>query len=340
MSSSVARRRPRQTRAGHRGKARVILGCRRSACQRGRARCAAARLAHVTTPSQPAEDLARIVESARRLGVELDEAEALQWLTRHGRRAAGGDVVVDAGTGVFGHRVSMLDFSPSDLAHFRRDRPLVELRRRPGGRDRAGALRFGGPVEDPDLSPATATTSSGSTSSPRPARRPAAILGRADARQGARHRAGRRPTGSSRSSSATTRSTSCATASRSSAGRRIALDAGRGRAGQHRAPSRRRRAGRRCTGTRWPPTRAGASSTGSSPTRCAAAGQRQQHARRHLGGARRHDHAARRLPGPLLPGGLPRGRVGADLLQAGPRTSPPTRSTTTSPSWRTRSTST
>ena len=36
----------------------------------------------MTTPPQPAEDLARIVEAAQRLGVEMDEAEALRWLPR------------------------------------------------------------------------------------------------------------------------------------------------------------------------------------------------------------------------------------------------------------------
>ena len=34
-------------------------------------------------------------------------------------------------------------------------------------------------------------------------------------------------------------------------------------------------------------------------------GQRVERARSHLGGARRHDRAARRVPGPVLPGGLP-----------------------------------
>ena len=48
------------------------------------------------------------------------------------------------------------------------------------------------------------------------------------------------------------------------------------------------------------------------------AGQRQQRDRRHLGGARRHDRAARRLPRRLLPGGLPGRRLDADLLEGGP----------------------
>ena len=45
---------------------------------------------------------------------------------------AGGDIVLDAGTGVFGHRVSMLDFSPAHLARFRAIGQIV------GFDDRAG----------------------------------------------------------------------------------------------------------------------------------------------------------------------------------------------------------
>jgi hypothetical protein len=45
-------------------------------------------------------------------------------------------------------------------------------------------------------------------------------------------------------------------------------------------------------------------------------GERLERARSHLGGAGRHDHAARRLPGPLLPGGLPGDRVDPALHEA------------------------
>ena len=72
----------------------------------------------MTTQTPPAEDLARILEAARRLGVELDEAEALRWLASMAADV-GGEIVLDAQTGVFGHRVSMLDFSPAHLARFR-----------------------------------------------------------------------------------------------------------------------------------------------------------------------------------------------------------------------------
>ncbi len=72
-------------------------------------------------------DLQRILVSAQRLGVELDEEEALQWLTAISAAKASSDVVVDSRTGVFGHTVSMLDFSPEELEYFRRIGKLVEF---------------------------------------------------------------------------------------------------------------------------------------------------------------------------------------------------------------------
>lgn len=83
--------------------------------------------------TQPDADLQRIIESAQRLGVELNEADALQWLTAISvANADGDDVIVDVNTGVFGHKVSMLDFSPEDLAHFRRIGEIVEFEDEPG----------------------------------------------------------------------------------------------------------------------------------------------------------------------------------------------------------------
>ena len=83
-------------------------------------------------------DLSRIIESARRLGVELDEAEALQWLAA--MAAGGDDISLDARTGVFGHRVAMLDFSSDELAHFREIGRLVEFKDVPGEVETALAL--------------------------------------------------------------------------------------------------------------------------------------------------------------------------------------------------------
>lgn len=87
------------------------------------------------------QDLAKIVDSARRMGVEMDEAEALQWLTAMAAHQAGdADIVVDARSGVFGHRVSMLDFSDEELVRFRELGHLVEFEEEPGVVETALAL--------------------------------------------------------------------------------------------------------------------------------------------------------------------------------------------------------
>jgi hypothetical protein len=86
------------------------------------------------------KDLAQIVESARRLGIELDEEEALQWLTAIAVSQDSQDITVDVKSGVFGHKVTMLDFSPEELAHFRRIGELVGFPDTPGRVETALAL--------------------------------------------------------------------------------------------------------------------------------------------------------------------------------------------------------
>jgi len=93
-----------------------------------------------TRQSPPSVDLKRIIDSASRMGVELDEAEALQWLAAMAADQTGKDIVVDERSGVFGHKVSMLDFSPDDLAHFRKIGRLVEFKDIPGRVETALAL--------------------------------------------------------------------------------------------------------------------------------------------------------------------------------------------------------
>ena len=85
-------------------------------------------------------NLQRILESAARLGVEMDEEEALQWLTAIASQQAEDEVVFDEDVGVFGHRVTMLDFSPRRLAHFRAIGKLVEFEDEPGVVETALAL--------------------------------------------------------------------------------------------------------------------------------------------------------------------------------------------------------
>jgi hypothetical protein len=75
----------------------------------------------------PKDNLEQILASAKRLGVELDEEEALQWLAAISAAKSGGDVEIDTRTGVFGHKVSMLDFSTDQLEYFRKLGKLVEF---------------------------------------------------------------------------------------------------------------------------------------------------------------------------------------------------------------------
>ncbi len=84
-------------------------------------------------------ELEKILESAHRLGVELNEADALQWLTAMSA-AQQQEIIVDERSGIFGHRVTMLDFSDEDLAHFREIGRLVEFEDVPGKVETALAL--------------------------------------------------------------------------------------------------------------------------------------------------------------------------------------------------------
>jgi hypothetical protein len=84
-----------------------------------------------TKSGQYDDAIARVVESAQRLGMELDETEARRWVDAMANEEAGGDLLVDVNTGVYGHRVSMLDFQPEDLARFREMGKIVGFDDRP-----------------------------------------------------------------------------------------------------------------------------------------------------------------------------------------------------------------
>ncbi|MHB9032799.1 MAG: hypothetical protein ACYC6L_07100 [Anaerolineae bacterium] len=89
-------------------------------------------------PTTPQSDLQRIIASASRLGVEMDDADALQWLTAMAAHQNG--IVVDQESGVYGLNMIMLDFSPADLEHFREIGRLVEFADEPGVVETALAL--------------------------------------------------------------------------------------------------------------------------------------------------------------------------------------------------------
>ncbi len=88
----------------------------------------------------PSEDLKRIVESAKRMGVELDEEDALRWLSAMAAGSGDSEIVVDMESGTFGHRVSMLDLNTAQLTRFRNIGNLVEIPDRPGVVETALAL--------------------------------------------------------------------------------------------------------------------------------------------------------------------------------------------------------
>jgi hypothetical protein len=85
-------------------------------------------------------ELTRILESARRLGVEVNEADALQWLTNMAAAHEGESITIDSRAGIFGHRISMLDFSEQELQYFREIGKLVEFEDIPGKVETALAL--------------------------------------------------------------------------------------------------------------------------------------------------------------------------------------------------------
>jgi len=72
-------------------------------------------------------ELQKIIESARRLGVEMDEAESLRWLTAIAAESGASELQMDVASGTYGYRPSMLDFSPKDIARFRRIGEIVEV---------------------------------------------------------------------------------------------------------------------------------------------------------------------------------------------------------------------
>ena len=93
-----------------------------------------------TIEVNPSEEMNRIIESARRLGVELNEQEATQWMVAISAASGESDVVINEQDGVFGHRITLLDFSPQRLVYFRKIGKLVEFSDEPGVVETALAL--------------------------------------------------------------------------------------------------------------------------------------------------------------------------------------------------------
>jgi len=79
------------------------------------------------SPAAAQEEVQRIRESARLLGVDVDESDVSQWLTAMAAGTTGQDWQVDTRTGVFGHRVTLLDFDATSLARYRQIADIVQF---------------------------------------------------------------------------------------------------------------------------------------------------------------------------------------------------------------------
>jgi len=87
------------------------------------------------------EELKNIMDAAKRLNIELDEAEAIEWLDAIEKaKESDDDVSYCERTGVFGQNIVMLDFSSDRLEYFRKIGGLVEFFDEPGRVETALAL--------------------------------------------------------------------------------------------------------------------------------------------------------------------------------------------------------
>lgn len=78
-------------------------------------------------PAEREELIHRIIDSAAAMGIEIDRLEAEDWISAMETEAIGGRIQVDVDTGVYGHKVTMADYSPADLARFRAMAPIVGI---------------------------------------------------------------------------------------------------------------------------------------------------------------------------------------------------------------------
>jgi hypothetical protein len=74
------------------------------------------------------EQVRRIIDTARTLGVEVNETDVAQWLTAlAAAEASEGDLTVDEGAGIYGHEITLLDFDLTTLQRYRRIADIVQL---------------------------------------------------------------------------------------------------------------------------------------------------------------------------------------------------------------------
>ena len=77
-------------------------------------------------PSDSEQEIDQIINTAKTLGVEVDENDVVQWLTA---MAAAGTMQweMDAEAGIYGHEITLLDFDKATLDRYRRIADIVQL---------------------------------------------------------------------------------------------------------------------------------------------------------------------------------------------------------------------
>jgi hypothetical protein len=78
----------------------------------------------------PEDATEKLLDSAEALGVQIDREAADRWIAAMSAESSS-TVAVDVNTGVYGHRVTMADHDPAELARFRRMAEIVGFPDRP-----------------------------------------------------------------------------------------------------------------------------------------------------------------------------------------------------------------
>lgn len=74
------------------------------------------------------KEIQQILNAGRRLGVEIDEKDAINWIAEmKSAEKATEDYTIDADKGVFGHQVTLIDFDSEQLERFRKIADIVGL---------------------------------------------------------------------------------------------------------------------------------------------------------------------------------------------------------------------
>ncbi len=74
------------------------------------------------------EEIKQIIEAGKRLGVEINEQNAKEWLEQMAKaEETEEDVSVDNDKGIYGHEVTLIDFDSNDLERYRRIADVVGL---------------------------------------------------------------------------------------------------------------------------------------------------------------------------------------------------------------------